>query len=299
MTTRMFVSAGLTLVTASLLLAGCGGGGGSSSAAPVAGSPTSPTPPTAATTPGIWKGTITSATTGQTAPIVALTGHDGHSVWMTADGRVWGGLLPMSGDHFDATFDGHMHDGVHFPDGTNHGTASMTIDHHSASTTSGRYSGSGDAGTFNMSLSPMWERAASLGAAAGVYTRSTSNGYAMTMTIHADGQLSASDSRGCVISGTIAVPDALHNLYGIDATVSSCGSLDGRYRGMGTLVDAEAMQDWMTAMHPLEHGGHTHGGSMMGGSPMMGSNTVPAGQHNLFMFSLVNAQGAIMDALAR
>ena len=85
----------------------------------------------------------------------------------------------------------------------------MTIDHHSASTTSGRYSGSGDAGTFNMSLSPMWERAASLGAAAGVYTRSTSNGYAMTMTIHADGQLSASDPRGCVIRGPIAVPDKL------------------------------------------------------------------------------------------
>ena len=54
------------------------------------------------------------------------------------------------------------------------------------------------------------------------------------------------------VSGTIAVPDALHNLYGIDATVSSCGALDGRYRGMGTLVDAEAMQDWMTAMHPLD-----------------------------------------------
>ena len=37
----------------------------------------------------------------------------------------------------------------------------------------------------------------------------------------------------------------------------------------------------------------------MGGSSMMGRNTVPTGQHNLFMFSLVNAHGAIMDALAR
>jgi hypothetical protein len=59
------------------------------------------------------------------------------------------------------------------------------------------------------------------------------------------------------------------------------------------------MQDWMTAMHPLEHGGHSHGGSMMGGSPMMGHNSVPTGQHNLFMFSLVNDHNAIMDALAR
>ena len=38
---------------------------------------------------------------------------------------------------------------------------------------------------------------------------------------------------------------------------------------------------------------------MMGGSSMMGGNTVPAGQHNLFMFSLVNDHNAVMDALAR
>jgi len=31
---------------------------------------------------------------------------------------------------------------------------------------------------------------------------------------------------------------------------------------------------------------------------MMGHNTVPNGQHNLLMFSMVNGQNAIMDALA-
>jgi hypothetical protein len=230
---------------------------------------------------------------------VALTGLDGHSVWMTTDGRVWGGQVPMSGDHFDTTFGGHMYDGVHFPDGTNHGTTSMMVDHHSAAVTNGRYAGNGDAGTFNMSLSPMWDRPASIGTVAGVYTRSTSNGYTMTMTMSANGQLTANDSRGCLINGVVSVPDATHNLYSLNATVTSCGSLDGIYSGMGALLDADAMQDWMTAMHPLEHGGHSHGGSMMGGSPMMGHNTVPTGQHNLFMFSFVNDHNAIMDALSR
>ena len=42
-------------------------------------------------------------------------------------------------------------------------------------------------------------------------------------------------------------------------------------------------------MHPLEHGGHSHGG-MMGGPHGMGHNTVPTGQRNLFMFSMVNGQ---------
>jgi len=297
----------LSLLVASLVLAACGSGGGGTSISapgtgspsPVTGTPTPPTTTTTATTPGVWKGTITSTTTGQSTSVVALTGPDGHSAWMTTDGRVWSGQVPMTGATFDATFSGHMYDGSHFPDGTNHGNTSMMVEHHSASTTTGRYTGSGDSGTFNMSLSPMWDRPASLGTVAGVYTRSTSSGHTMTMTIGANGQLMASDSRGCVINGAVGVPDATHNLYRIDATVTSCGPLDGTYQGMGTLVDADAMQDWMIAMHPLEQGGHSHGGSMMGGSGMMGHNTVPTGQRNLFMFSVVNGQNAIMDALAR
>ena len=297
----------MTLIAASLALTACGGSGGGDSTTGSGASPTSPptgtpsTPPTSttATTPGVWKGSIVSATTGQTSPVVALTGPDGHSVWMATDGRVWGGRMPMSGASFDATLAGHMYDGAHFPDGTNHGTATMMVDHHAPGAMSGRYSGSGDAGTFNMSLSPMWDRPASIGTVAGVYTRTTSNGYTMTMTLDANGQLHASDSRGCMFNGTVSVPDSTHNLYRIDATVTSCASLDGTYQGMGTLLDADAMRDWMTAMHPLEHGGHSHGGPMMGGSPGMGHNTLPSGQRNLFMFSMVNASNAMMDAVAR
>lgn len=294
--------AALTLLAASLALTACGGGGsggsgtasGAGPTAPPAGAPVTPPATAAATTPGVWKGSIVSTATGRTSSVVALTGLDGHSVWMTTDGRVWGGQVPTTGDHFETTFSGHMYDGVHFPDGTNHGTTSMMVDHHSTTVTSGRYSGSGDSGSFDMSLSPMWDRPASIGTVAGVYTRSTSNGYTMTMTIGANGQIAGSDSRGCVISGAAGVPDATHNLYRIDATVTSCGSLDGTYSGIGALLDADAMQDWMTAMRPLEHGG-----SMMGGSPMMGRNTVPTGQRNLFMFSMVNDHNALMDALAR
>ena len=297
----------LTLFAASLALTACGGSGGDDSSIGSGTSPTSPptgtpsTPPTSttATTPGVWKGGIVSTTTGQTSPVVALTGADGQSMWMATDGRVWGGPVPLSGARFDATFAGHMYDGAHFPDGTNHGPATMTVDHHAQGTMSGRYSGNGDTGTFNLSLSPMWDRPASIGTVAGVYTRTTSNGYTMTMTLSANGQLHASDSRGCLFNGTVNVPDITHNLYRIAATVTSCGSLDGTYQGMGTLLDADAMRDWMTAMHPLEHGGHSHGGSMMGGSPGMGHNTVPSGQHNLFMFSMVNASNAMMDAVTR
>ena len=119
----------------------------------------------------------------------------------------------------------------------------------------------------------------------------------MTMTISSNGQMTGQDSRGCVFSGTVTVPDSAHNFYHLEAAVSSCGALDGAYAGMGTLVDANAMRDWMTSMHPLEHGGHSHGGSMGGG--MMGGNTIPTGTHNLFMFCLANSSNAIMDAIAK
>lgn len=295
------------VVAAGLALSACGGGGGGTDGSPTAApSPTQPPsgsnpPPTTAkvTTPGVWKGTMTSSTTGQTTPVVALTGHDGQSTWMTTDGRIWHGQVPMSGDHFNATFNGHMYEGAHFPDGTNHGPSSIMVDHHTESTTTGHYSGSGDTGSFDMTLSPMWDRASSPATVAGVYTRSTSSGYTMTMTIDANGHLTGSDTLGCVFSGSVTVPDPIHNMYDIDAQVSSCGSLDGHYQGMGTLLDADAMQDWMSTMHPLEHGGHMQGGPMMGGHHGSGHNTVPTGQHNLFMFSLVSDHNAIMDALAR
>ena len=295
MTTRIGYLATLSVTAASLALIACSSGSGDSPSTPDAGTPTTPTTDT---TPGVWKGTISSTTTGQTSAVVALTGPDGHTVWMSTDGRTWHGQLPTHGEHFDATLTGHMADGDRFPDGTNHGPAVIGVDHHSASATRGRYAGNGDTGTFDMSMSGMWGRPAALATVAGVYTRTTSSGYAMTMSIDAHGQMNGSDTRGCVFSGAVTVPDPRHNLYRMDAQVSACGTLDGHYAGMGALLDASAMQDWMTAMHPLEHGGHSHGGPMMGGGHM-GHNTVPTGSANLFMFCIVNDGNAVMDALAR
>ena len=164
----------LTLAAVALTVTACGGGSSSTTpSSPPTGATPSPTTPTAATTPGVWKGTIASTTTSQSASVVALTGTDGHSVWMTTDGRVWSGQVPMTGDHFNATFIGHMYEGVHFPDGTNHGTAWIMVDHHSASTISGGYSGSGDTGTFDMVSTPMSTRPPRLNEVAGVYTRTT------------------------------------------------------------------------------------------------------------------------------
>jgi hypothetical protein len=236
---------------------------------------------------------------------MALVGPDGQTAWMSTDGRVWSGAMPLTGAHFDVSLMGRMYAGATFPDGSTAGAWTMHVDH-ATGQMSGRFAGTGDAGSFNVMLSSMWTRPATLSSLAGVYTRSTWSGYSMTMTVGANGQLIGTDTRGCAFNGTVTVPDATRNLYDLNATVTSCGALDGAYQGRGTLFDADAMRDWMTAMHPLEQGGHTHGsmGSMPGmpGMPGMGGmtwNTIPSGTSNLFMFVLRNQQNAIMDALAK
>jgi hypothetical protein len=298
------------LAVPSLLLlafaAGCGGGSGSAAngTTPTGGSGGSVTPATGPTTTGVYKGTITSTTTGQTTPVMAMVDAHGQANWMSTDGRVWTGTMPMTGAHFDASLMGQMYTGTTFPDGSTAGNGMMSVDNASGHM-SGRFNGSGDAGNFDLILNSMWNRPASLPAVAGVYTRSSWTGYAMTMTIGTNGQLMANDSRGCSINGTVTIPDAIHNLYSITATVTSCGSLDGAYQGHGTLLDADAMRDWMSAMHPLEHGGHWQGNMDMTGMGHMGGmggmpyNTVPTGTSNLFMFVLKNGQNAMMDALAK
>lgn len=290
----------IVVLSTGLAMSGCGGGGGGGDARPGGSTPPPPAVPTA-TTAGLWKGTISSDSTGQSAGVVALTAADGQSVWMTTDGRVWQGQVPAHADRYETTFAGHMYAGAHFPDGTNHGPSTFSVDHHSATATGGHHSGNGDRGSFELLPSPMWDRPASLETLAGVYTRTTSTGYAITLSIDANGQVHGSDSTGCVFDGTVHVPDPAHDLYGIEMHLSSCGTLDGDYRGMGTLLDADAMHDWMTGMTLLEHGRYAHGGPGMPGmgGQQGGHNTVPTGHHNLFMFGVANDRTALMDALAR
>jgi hypothetical protein len=275
------------LACASILLTACGGGSGSSASGGPSGTPTP------AATAGLWKGTVTSSTTGQSTLVVAMTDAAGHSVWMTTDGRIYDGSMPTSGTSFQWPMTGYMDAAGHFPDGTNFGMGTMTVDEQTATMMSGHYSGNGQSGSFTMNMSPMWQRDATLAAVSGTYTRSTSTGYSMTMNIDANGQLMGSDTSGCMLNGSVTAPDPHHDLYQMDGTVTSCGILDGNYHGMAALLDADAMHDWMSTMPGYQHGG------MMGGSGMMGGNTVPSGQRNLLMFALVNGQHALMDALAK
>lgn len=285
---------GLAITLATVALASCGGGESSGDSPGDGPGPIGAQPTATAATAGVWKGTITSSGSGQSNLLVGMVEADGHSVWMTTDGHVFEGPMPVAGTQFESHLAAHADDDYPFHDGTHHGAVTMMVDDHSLDGMRGRHDGVGDSGTFSVTRSATWTRPASLAEVAGVYTRTTSSGYAMTLTIGSNGQMHASDTRGCAMAGEALIPDQAHNMYRIHATVTSCGDLDGTYHGTGALLDADAMKDWMSAMHPIEHGDH-----MAGGSRMHDHNTVPGGHHNLFMFSMASEHGAIMDALAR
>jgi hypothetical protein len=103
----------------------------------------------------------------------------------------------------------------------------------------GRYSAAPFAGCEEFAL-PFDERylhPASLESIAGVYTAIEEEGYALTVTVHSDGQLDGSDTRGCVLFGDVTIPTASRSYYRAVARVSSCGPLNGRYAGLMFLRD--------------------------------------------------------------
>jgi hypothetical protein len=123
-------------------------------------------------------------------------------------------------------------------------------------TLSGKYEGAlSDCQPLNLSYSDVYRRPASLATAAGVYTASDGNGYTLTVTIQSDGQLDGSDTLGCVLIGSVAVPDPAVNYYSAVADATTCGTLDGHYVGMLSLSDLVAPNDNLTLNLSLSNSG--------------------------------------------
>jgi hypothetical protein len=61
--------------------------------------------------------------------------------------------------------------------------------------------------------------------------------------MHSDGQLDGSDTNGCVLLGSVTVPDPAKNHYSAVADASSCGTLSGHYTGLIYLADGGTPND--------------------------------------------------------
>ena len=55
----------------------------------------------------------------------------------------------------------------------------------------------------------------------------------LTITVNGSGNLSGSDSGGCIYSGNVQIIDSAYNIYRLNIRVANCGQFDGSYVGLG------------------------------------------------------------------
>lgn len=69
----------------------------------------------------------------------------------------------------------------------------------------------------------------------GTFTTSLTNGYTLTVTIDASGELIGSDTNGCLLRGRVsATPGS--SIAEVTHAVTGCGERDGRYRGLAAAL---------------------------------------------------------------
>lgn len=211
------------------LLAACGGGGGGSSATTTP----PPPPPATTTTPGLWQGTFTSTTAGVSGTIIGIITDKGAARFISLESGIQlFGTVPTTGTSISASLTGVA------PTGQT-GTYALSGTASAKSSLSGTYSGL-DAGSFSFAYDAAFTNGASLATIAGTWTQSLASGYTVTITVDPSGAINGSDTTGCTYSGTATVPNATYNYYGLSITLGSCGSYNGTYAGLATIVNNPA-----------------------------------------------------------
>jgi len=213
-----------------VLLASCGGAGGygGGGAGPANASPG-----------GIWNGT--ESVSG--LQVTGLVDESGDAHFIRSDGVQYVGTVLTSGNSISANVDGYTPIGTAFPDGSTHGTGTVTgtISARVSVTANTKFTtdkGTLTTGTLDLTFNQLYNQASSLATIAGNYMETATGDI---VSIDAAGAITAQDpNSGCVINGTVTIINASYNAYGIQVTYASCvgaaAVLNGViFRGLATL----------------------------------------------------------------
>ena len=215
------------LVAVWLLVSACGGGGGDDT-----GSSSGPPQSIA----GIWTGTLTSATLQTTYGVVGLITESGTARFAnTSSLAQYGGQVSVNGGSFSSAATAYAPYGGMFPNGSTVGPVSVSGTFTEKGAMDGSYSGVGDAGTFYLIYSSLYDRPSSLALVSGIWKGSI-EGYANTLTIDSGGNIAGSSTSGCTYSGNVGIIDSSHNEYTLTLTIGNCGGRDGSYSGLAALI---------------------------------------------------------------
>jgi hypothetical protein len=214
-----------------LVLAGCGGG-----ASTVGGG----NPGQSNVTPGgIWHGT--ESVSG--LQVTGLVDESGNFHFLRGDGVQYVGTATVNGNSLSASVEGFVPLGFTFPDGSAHGTGTIsgTLESRKTLNASTQFKtdfNNNSTGTLNLTFDTLYNRASSLTTVSGNFKNSTNSA---VVTVGTNGSLFSQDAvSGCVVNGTVSILNSQYNAYQAQFDYANCAgqasALNGvQFTGLATL----------------------------------------------------------------
>ncbi len=181
---------------------------------------------------GLWRGVVSRGDTDHEAWAVVF---DGELLLGSAGNGVYDGRYRQTGD----TVDGALHFAGQGPDGPVEARLWVGESHLRGELI---HAGARDAGA-RLFFDPAWFRDASLGRLAGAWADLGPGSSGVSLGIDSRGRIHGSDIAGCHHTGDAWVALPGRNLYRVELTVETCGTLNGRYRGFATLATESTRDD--------------------------------------------------------
>ncbi len=225
-----------------LLASACGGGDDEEEDEDEPDPPVNP-----ADAAGLWQGTASVA--GSSVPYV-------FRALVTPDGRMRLGISSLDAPPtlaptiIDATLDGRIGT-LELRPGSYYslsvapptGTATGMLDGEPRSRVTGSVNFGGRTYNLDGVFNPEYDNDSSLATIAGVYTRTstgTGGSFTLTVTIEANGNLSGSDTRGCLMTGTVQADLPTINAYAFTWNATNCPGvgLNGNFAGRLSLLNS-------------------------------------------------------------
>jgi hypothetical protein len=218
------------LLTASLVLAGCGGGGGDAS-------PPAAPPPVTATAEGFWSGTTSSGY----GLLGAVLDNGEYWVMYHANGLLYG-VVQGSGVSNNGNFTST--NGLDFFIGGTVTPVAVSASYRARASLQGFVTpqAGGAPVSFTAAYDPGYEVPASAAAAAGVWRGRLAGGETTTINVGANGALAGAGSSGCTFSGTIVPRPTGRAVYDVSVTFNGGVCLIGTQSitGIGVISGAGA-----------------------------------------------------------
>ena len=145
------------------------------------------------------------------------------------------GTGKTNGENFSANY--NLYDGDIY---TSIGSGSISGEVSEEASISGSFhTSNGDEGTVSLSFNEQYNRDALFSTIAGDY------GF---IKIDDDGSIYQDRGDGCIISGSVSIPDSTVNIYNVLLDINGCGDVDTSLEGLGVVVDENGEEEFRLAL---------------------------------------------------